>query len=560
MYSLFLPVYRPDLLNACTSIQPLEVKLQNTPYPSQQNPSYDSSDYAEIDEVCLELQQSNKKPFKNGDENSSSSNNSSNVKALASTSDMGQNLSLRRPRISLTWILREQHQPTTNGTPLNNEHKNGTKPSDGGNKIFKGKSSKADEKLFSEKYVSNHNLQEYQEKREPSKELLFVCTPSQKPQHKPHHANTTESLIKRRNFEKNSKLQHQHHHPLKSSENNVLDKLEKLDETKSLKSTYSEPSLIAASDTNHTNSSHHRRHRHRRRRGERNRMQKFGYEIRNIDEFLTKCSLASPGNIPVVLATASTLYQTRPGGYQIEISLPLGMVVNAVFKNQNWLYVQTPHAQEGYVVYSACMPLGILPPTVKANGSAQATPCWENTGDVFPMPCGNMTDSEKEVQLRGGTRSEGARTPRPKKYHHQPKPTTQYSYGEQNFDKLYLRTASQPKLAEKAYAQLRTIQMCTEQREALKLQQLQTQQQQQQQQQNKEKTAIHHKRFSKGLRQTLVAITNNYTSENLTVQKGDIVTLVECREAKDHKQWFYVKTRDDREGFIPAEVAGHGFL
>ncbi|KAL5292770.1 hypothetical protein ACFFRR_011499 [Megaselia abdita] len=495
---------------------------------------------------------------------------------------MGQNLSLRRPRISLTWILREQHQPTTNGTPLNNEHKNGTKPTgpEGGNnnKLFKGKN-KGEEKLFSEKYVSNHNLQEYQEKREPSKELLFVCTPSQKPQHKPHHANTTESLIKRRNFEKNSKLQHQHHHPLKSSENNVLDKLEKLDETKSLKSTYSEPSLIAASETNHTNSSHHRRHRHRRRRGERNRMQKFGYEIRNIDEFLTKCSLSSPGNIPVVLATASTLYQTRPGGYQIEIALPLGMVVNAVFKNQNWLYVQTPHAQEGYVVYSACMPLGILPPTIKANGSVQATPCWENTGDVFPMPCGNMTDSEKEVQLRGGTRSEGARTPRPKKYYHQQKPVTQYSYGEQNFDKLYLRTASQPKLAEKAYAQLRTIQMCTEQKaqEALKLQQLKQQQQQQQHHQNqqhqqiqqsqtqqqhmiKEKTAMHHKRFSKGLRQTLVAITNNYTSENLTVQKGDIVTLVECRESKDHKQWFYVKTRDDREGFIPAEVAGHGFL
>uniref|UniRef100_T1GQT5 SH3 domain-containing protein n=1 Tax=Megaselia scalaris TaxID=36166 RepID=T1GQT5_MEGSC len=543
------PIYTPDLLNICSSVQPLEVKLQNTPFPSQQNLSYDSSDYAEIDEICLELHstktQTNsnaaKKPYKNGDENEITSSN--NLKAVATTSDMGQNLSLRRPRISLTWILREQHTPSNhnnNNTTLNNEHKNG---------------GSGEEKLFSEKYVSNHNLQEFQEKREPSKELLFVCTPSQKPQHhhhKPHHANTTESLIKRRNFEKNSKLQQQHqqlhhhhihsHHqtqnPLKSSENNVLDKLEKLDETKSLKSTYSEPSLVAASETNHTNSSHHRRHRHRRRRGDRNRMQKFGYEIRNIDEFLTKCSLSSPGNIPVVLATASTLYQTRPGGYQIEISLPLGMVVNAVFKNQNWLYVQTPHAQEGYVVYSACMPLGILPPTVKGNGSLQTTPCWENTGDVFPMPCGNMTDSEKEVQLRGGTRSEGARTPRPKKYYHQPKPATTYSQS--------------AKLAEKAYAQLRTIQMCTEQKaqEAMKLQQQKT----------KEKTAVHHKRFSKGLRQTLVAITNNYTSENLTVQKGDIVTLVECRESKDHKQWFYVKTRDDREGFIPAEVAGHGFL
>lgn len=79
--------------------------------------------------------------------------------------------------------------------------------------------------------------------------------------------------------------------------------------------------------------------------------------------FLIKCSLTSPANIPVVLSSASTLYQTRPGGYQIEIPLPLGMVVNAVFKNLNWLYVQTPHAEEGYVAYAACLPLGILPPS-----------------------------------------------------------------------------------------------------------------------------------------------------------------------------------------------------
>lgn len=59
-----------------------------------------------------------------------------------------------------------------------------------------------------------------------------------------------------------------------------------------------------------------------------------------------------------MLAFPSVLYQTREGGYQVEIALPLGMVVNAVFKNQHWLYVQTPHAEEGYVSYTACLPLG----------------------------------------------------------------------------------------------------------------------------------------------------------------------------------------------------------
>lgn len=71
-----------------------------------------------------------------------------------------------------------------------------------------------------------------------------------------------------------------------------------------------------------------------------------------------QATIEKPANIPVVLAFPSVLYQTRIGGYQAEISLPLGMVVNAVFKNQHWLYVQTPHAEEGYVSYAACLPLG----------------------------------------------------------------------------------------------------------------------------------------------------------------------------------------------------------
>jgi len=221
-----------------------------------------------------------------------------------------------------------------------------------------------------------------------------------------------------------------------------------------------------------------RRHRHRKRRErERNRVQRFGYEIHNVDEFLSRCSLAAPGNIPVVLATASTLYQTRPGGYQLEIPLPLGMVVNAVFKNQNWLYVQTPHAEEGYVGYACCLPLGILPSA--ARGSKH-TPCWDSNADIFPRPCGNMTDSEKEIRLRGGTRSDGARTPRSAKpaeellSHHNNNNNNNNNnnsknkggggggslsgslYGEQHVDKLYLRAASQPKLVEKAYAQLRS--------------------------------------------------------------------------------------------------------
>lgn len=65
------------------------------------------------------------------------------------------------------------------------------------------------------------------------------------------------------------------------------------------------------------------------------------------------------------------------------MALPLGTVVNAVFKNQTWLYVQTPHGQEGYVGYAACLPLGILPQSSRG-------PCWEDSTDVFPRPLGEQ--------------------------------------------------------------------------------------------------------------------------------------------------------------------------
>jgi hypothetical protein len=65
------------------------------------------------------------------------------------------------------------------------------------------------------------------------------------------------------------------------------------------------------------------------------------------------------------------------------------MVVNAVFKNQGWLYVQTPHGEEGYVRYCSILPLGILPPR-----QDEAAPPWESQEDVFPKPVGRRARSD----------------------------------------------------------------------------------------------------------------------------------------------------------------------
>lgn len=211
-----------------------------------------------------------------------------------------------------------------------------------------------------------------------------------------------------------------------------------------------------------------------------------------------------------------------------------------------------------------------------------------------------MTDSEKEIQLRGGTRSEGARTPRLKRTNAAVTNAVaagKPQCGERNVDVLYLRAASQPKLAEKSYAQLKATNKCYtlgklsvgSNVEQVSITATTTD----------DYVLLHHKKplhcpiatanklaylqattattgssltiastkssRTQQLRQTLLAITENFTSTSIVVKKGDVVTLLACHQVNDKRlnqpmQWFYVRARDGTEGYIPASVAGHGFL
>ncbi|XP_030024212.2 uncharacterized protein LOC115443085 isoform X1 [Manduca sexta] len=254
-----------------------------------------------------------------------------------------------------------------------------------------------------------------------------------------------------------------------------------------------------------------RKHRHRHRRKKNKQNGTFGYDIRDLDSFLSEATIDRPGNIPVVIAYPSTLYQTQ-GERQQELMLPLGTVVNAVFKNEQWLYAQTPHGHEGYVLYSACLPLGILP---NRTSPQKKTPCWESSTDIYPRPCGNLTDNEKE-QLRGRTRSECRYQARSRR-----KPDI---CPEKDFDSLYLKTKS-----------VNNIDRAHEREHEVK-------------------------------RQTLLVVNSDYRGnvleKTLSVQQGDVVVLAQGRrlESDVDTDWFYVKKKDGSHGYIPAVIAGHGYI
>ncbi|KAG4078658.1 hypothetical protein HA402_015248 [Bradysia odoriphaga] len=576
-HSLAKNPFCPDLLHSC----PAHLTQSTSPADSHQPQSAQlhEEDYVEIDEIrqtVSTLSIDNNDPFNTNSTNFPHRFAEGNAICVDPSEPlkqaMGQSLSQRRPKISLTWVLRGEQQPVNPSTII---HVDGPENRTREKKKFRSKSKDTGERLFSEKYITEvekigDSGLNNKEQRAVS-ELLYVCSKNA------GESSSIDGYASDRCGSRNERCRRSDKQKISSKFSMIKNNLnhfapEKSDHFKDktialngesafcdgnrsdvningeyIKPTYSEPSLCTEGQS--------RRHRHRRRR---NRSQRFGYEIRNVDDFLSKCSLSSPGNIPVVLSSSSTLYQTKPGGYQIEIPLPLGMVVNAVFKNQNWLYVQTPHAEEGYVCYKYIMPLGIIPHM--RSTSTVKPPCWETSG--FPKPCGNMTDSEKEIQLRGGTRSEGARTPRLRR--------TTKQCGEKNFDLLYLRAASQPKLQEKSYAQLKsTSKMCKSTTASSEKPNddyvLLQHKKPPMYPQNGIKPIINTRNSTRSLRQTLLAVTENFVSTAISVKKGDVVTLLACKQIQDKRlqqpiQWFFVRSRDGQEGFIPAEVAGHGFL
>ncbi|KAK1134010.1 hypothetical protein K0M31_011795 [Melipona bicolor] len=292
---------------------------------------------------------------------------------LAPPRSMGQRPStLLRPKISLTWVLRGQQQPASNN---NHSAANGNAGGNGDREALsrdsKERSSKRSVKSVKEKDSGKENVDA--EKRE--KKILHRIEKIERTEKVEAQEKSVdkEILVNERSLDS----------PLEKQSEKEFSGLKETKEKEKVKRAVSEPSLVSRESTSTPSGREKHRHRRTKRSHKPRPPSRFGYEIADLDAYLTKASIEKPANIPVVLSFPSVLYQTQ-GGTQDEMALPLGTVVNAVFKNQTWLYVQTPHGQEGYVGYAACLPLGILPQPTRG-------PCWEDSTDVFPRPLGNGT-------------------------------------------------------------------------------------------------------------------------------------------------------------------------
>lgn len=165
----------------------------------------------------------------------------------------------------------------------------------------------------------------------------------------------------------------------------------------------------------------------------------------------------------------------------------------------------------------------------RSNSPQKKTPCWESSTDIYPRPCGNLTDTEKE-HLRGRTRSEcryqGSKTQKRSK-------NTKSLCGEEEFDKLYLKT--------KSIEDIRTRKNTD----------------------YKEKKRSNAKNVS---RHILLVINKDYEGDflnnTISVNQGDVVILIQgdSLETDVDSEWFYIRKNDGKQGFIPADIAGHGYI
>jgi hypothetical protein len=129
-----------------------------------------------------------------------------------------------------------------------------------------------------------------------------------------------------------------------------------------------------------------------------------------------------------------------------------------------------------------------------------------------------------------GTQSEGRRTPKVRRNH---RSSSFYATGEKllvkEVDSLYLKATYHTKI-DHGYAQLKPTNKCISNNE----------------------TKTYDKNEVKKL--LLVVITENYSTNEIQVNKGDIVSVITCQTDTLNRLWYKVKGRDGIEGKIPASI------
>jgi hypothetical protein len=252
----------------------------------------DEQDYIEIEELILSTAQLQVNSSQNevGIPNSDIPKAGVESQAAATTNrDMGQ--SLRKPKISLTWVLREQaqQQPKTSNTSNNNNKTWGSSASE---KIAgerkkprsRSKSNERNERHLNKEYLSEKSLKDETASHKSStshrKKTDRIERKNGKVLKKSSCSNRFNENCCNKSNSSNDAYDNLKNSPPFYNENGTKLTASVSHINLSSKNTYSEPSIYqSVSESGQLR---------RQRRRKRHRSPKFGYEIKNVDEFLSK--------------------------------------------------------------------------------------------------------------------------------------------------------------------------------------------------------------------------------------------------------------------------------
>lgn len=90
------------------------------------------------------------------------------------------------------------------------------------------------------------------------------------------------------------------------------------------------------------------------------------FSICEADGVLQRASPQNPAQVPMVVMQCARLHLSLNSSPPFQqTSLPMGTLVTALYRHEDWICVQTPHGVMGYLFYTNCTPLGILPASKK---------------------------------------------------------------------------------------------------------------------------------------------------------------------------------------------------
>lgn len=231
-------------------------------------------------------------------------------------------------------------------------------------------------------------------------------------------------------------------------------------------------------------------------------------EAENIEKLLMQGSENNPANIPMVVMQSCQLHLLLNPASRDTIMVPMGTIINALYKYEGNLRVKTPHGDEGLLKFSNCAPLVSLPTAKIVTRRMRDSRIYKHTPlvNVPVIKPKALTNTSLKAKSSNGNRQLTPNIPKTRVLESRLKQVRDWD--DSDVDKIKVQLASEP----------------PDESQTLGL------------------------TLTEGPILVVACTYNSYGRSTLSVRQGELVTLLN----NDLKDWLWVRASSGAEGFIPS--------